>query len=229
MLAMSVFAVVLVGLMVKHQFPALTWWIVFQQRLGWSEASAHTILFVAFALLVLVPFLITSTLSAAASREKVSANAAAYGIAFLPLAFSGHLAHLMHEFLGEGLYNLLGYLVKVWDSVVRSLPIAASTYTMAPFIPPSVITFIAFLIVLGGMVGSVVALAMIARRRSSEAAFPRVMPHMLLLAAMWVGYLVVFTGTMGPPPAAVQAASSAAVAGRPAAAAGAPAPVAAAR
>ncbi len=229
MLAMSVFAVVLVGLMVKHQFPALTWWIVFQQRLGWSEASAHTILFVAFALLVLVPFLVTSTLSAAASREKVSVNAAAYGIAFLPLAFSGHLAHLMHEFLGEGLYNLLGYLVKVWDSVLRSLPIAASTYTMAPFIPPSVVTFIAFLIVLGGMVGSVIALAMIARRRSSEAAFPRVMPHMLLLAAMWVGYLVVFTGTMGPPPAAAQATPSAAVVGSPAPAAGAAAPAAAAR
>jgi transcriptional regulator with AAA-type ATPase domain len=221
LLAMSVFAVVLVGLMAKHQFPGLTWWIVLQQRLGWSDGVAHTVLFVLFALLALAPFLITSALSAAASREKVSANAAAYGIAFLPLAFAGHLAHLTHEFLGEGLYNLLGYLVKVWDSALRSLPIAASTYTMAPFVPPSVITFIAFLIVFGGLVGSLIALVMIARHRSAEAAFQRVMPHMLLLAAMWVGYLVVFTGTMGQPPAAVV--------GTPAAAAGAAAPAEAAR
>jgi hypothetical protein len=37
-------------------------------------------------------FLVTSVLSAAASREKVSAIAA-YGVAFL-LAFAGHVAHL---------------------------------------------------------------------------------------------------------------------------------------
>ena len=44
MLALSVFAVMLVGLMANHQFPALTWWLTTQQRLGWSDTSAHTIL-----------------------------------------------------------------------------------------------------------------------------------------------------------------------------------------
>jgi hypothetical protein len=91
------------------------------------------------------------------------------------------------------------------------------------------VTFIGFLIVFGGLVGSLIALVMIARRRSSEAAFPRVMPHMLLLAAMWVGYLAVFTGTTGQPPAAAPATSSAPVVGTPAPAAGAAAPAAAAR
>jgi hypothetical protein len=45
------------------------------------------------------------------------------------------------------------------------------------------------------------ALVMIARRRSPEAAWPRVLPHMLLLATMWFGYLVIFTGTTGIPAA----------------------------
>ena len=213
MLAMSVFAVLLVGLMAKHQFPALTWWMAAQQRLGWSDASAHTILFVAFALFALGSFLVTSILSAAASRESVLTNVAGYGIAFLPLAFAGHVAHLMHEFLGEGLYTLLGYLVKVWDTVVGGVPIASSTYALAPFVPESVVSFMAFLLVLGGLVGSMIAFVMIARRRSPEAALPRVLPHMLLLAAMWIGYVVIFTGTTGAPAAALAPAVGAVVPG----------------
>ena len=213
MLSMSVFAVILIGLMAKHQFPKLTSWITTQQQLGWSDAVTHTILFVGFALLALVPFLVSSVLSAAASRETLSANATAYGIAFLPLAFSGHVAHLVHEFLGGGIYELSGYVVKVWDSVIRNVPIASSTYTVNPFVSPSVVTFVAFLVVLGGVVGSMIALVMIARRLSTENTFARVMPHMLLLTCMWVGYLVIFTGTMGAPTPAGPGAAPAAVVG----------------
>jgi hypothetical protein len=213
MLAMSVFAVMLVGLMGKHQFPDLAWWIALQQRLGWSDAVAHTMLFVAFALLALAPFLVTSVLSAAASHEKVSANAAAYGIAFLPLAFAGHVAHLSWEFLSEGAYDLIAYVVKVWDAVFGGVPIGANTYAVAPFISPAVVTFIGFLIVFGGLVGSMIAFVMIARRRSPEAALPRVLPHMLLLAAMWFGYVVIFTGTTGAPAASAAPIAGAAVPG----------------
>ena len=223
MLAMSVFAVVLVGLMAKHQFPKLGWWVGVQQRLGWSDAAAHTVLFIAFALLALAPFLVASVLSAAASREKVSANAAAYGVAFLPLAFAGHVAHLSWEFLSEGAYDLIAYVVKVWDAVFGGVSIGANTYAVAPFISPAVVTFIGFLIVFGGLVGSMIAFVMIARRRSREAALPRVLPHMLLLAAMWFGYLVIFTGTTGAPPASPAPAVGAVVPGP----AGGPASVAA--
>jgi hypothetical protein len=211
MLAMSVFAVVLVGLMVKHQFPDLTLWIMTQQRLGWTDGTAHTVLFVAFAVLALAPFLLTSVLSASASREPVLANAASYGIAFLPLAFSGHLAHLTWEFLSGGLYDLVTYAVKVWGSIVGGVPIGASAYAVTPFVSPAVVTFVVFLMVFGGLVGSMTALVMIARRRAPEGAFARAMPHMILLAAMWVGYVAVFTGTMGPPPAVAPATPAAAV------------------
>jgi len=199
MLAMSVFGVVLVGLMAKHQFPMLTTWIATQQRLGWSDGGAHTVLFFGFGLLALIPFLLSSTLSAAASRETVWKNVASYGIGFIPLAFSGHLAHLTHEFLGSGLYELLGYLVKVWGSLTRNIPIAASTASVDPFVSPAVVTFIKFLMIVGGLTGSILALVMIARRVSTANVFPRVMPHMLLVSAMWVGYLLIFTGATGNP------------------------------
>ena len=140
-------------------------------------------------------------LSAAASREKMSANAAAYGIGFLPLAFSGHLAHLMHEFLGGGIYDLLGYLVKVWDSVFKERADRRLDLHGDPFVSPSVVTFIAFLMVAGGVVGSMTALVMIARRLSTDNVFARVMPHMLLLAPCGSVYLVIFTGTTGAPAA----------------------------
>lgn len=194
MLAMSVFGVILVGLMAKHQFPKLTSWVATQQRLGWSDGGAHTILFFGFALLVLTSFFLSSTLSAAASRESVSKNAAAYGVAFIPLAFSGHIAHLTHEFLSGGFYELLGYFVKVWDSVFKNVPIASSTVSIAPFISPSVITFIKFMMIAGGLVGSILSLVMIARRISTENVFARAMPHLLLVFAMWIGYMMIFTG-----------------------------------
>ncbi len=201
-LALSLFGVVLVALMAKHQFPKLTAWIAAQQRLGWSETFSHTVLFTGFIVVVLAAFFLSSTLSAAASRESIGKNAAAYGVAFIPLAFSGHLAHITHEFLDGGIYDLLGYLAKIYDSVIKGIPLASSTVVVAPFINASVLTFIKFLIVAGGVVGSLVALIMIARRVSDQNVFARAMPHMLLIVVLWVGYLAIFTGQTGPPVAA---------------------------
>jgi hypothetical protein len=48
---------------------------------------------------------------------------------------------------------------------------------------------------------------------SPEAALPRVLPHVLLLAAMWFGYLVIFTGTTGAPAASPAPAVGAVVPG----------------
>ncbi|KAA0256362.1 MAG: FHA domain-containing protein [Acidobacteria bacterium] len=213
-LAMSLFGVLLVGLMAKHQFPMLTLWQARQQSLGWSEGVAHTVLFVSFALLAVVPFLFSATLSAAASREKVSRNMALYGIAFVPLAFSGHLAHVLHEILGEGLYELLGYARGAFGSLFRGVPIASAT-PVAPFVAPAVVTFVKFLVVLGGVAGSLVALLMIARRVSREHVFARALPHALLVLLLFAGYLVIFTGsTDAPAPGVAGAGRPAAVASR---------------
>jgi polyferredoxin len=196
-LALSLFGVVLVGLMAKHQFPKLASWQATQARLGWSDGAAHTILFLLFLVVTLVAFAVSASLSAAASQEKPLHNMARYGIAFIPLAFSGHVAHLTHEFLDEGIYDLLGYLGRVWGAVTRGAAIGAQAVTIPRFVNPSVLTFIKFLLVSGGFLGTLIALVMIGRKASAVAVGPRVLPHVLLAVAAWVCYLAIFTGTTG--------------------------------
>ncbi len=196
-LGLSVFGVALVGMMAKHQFPKLTSWVATQQRLGWSEQFTHTVLYFGFILIGLAAFWVASTLSAAASREGVTKNMATYGVAFIPIALSGHVAHLTHEILGEKLYLLLAYLVKVFESVVKGIPIAASTVQIAPFVPEPVITFLKFLLVAGGVAGSIVALIMVSRRISTENVFARALPHLLLAGVFSIAYLMIFTGATG--------------------------------
>lgn len=207
LLAMSLFAVLLVGLMAKHQFPALTFWQVREPALGWSAGASHTILFFAFGCAALVLFFLASTLSAAASQESLKQNMTHYGLAFIPLAFAGHLAHVTHEFLSEGIDTLLAYLGKVWDAIFHAIPIAATTSAAAPLVSPAIITFIKFLIVTGGLTGSLLATIMIARRLGERQVFARAMPHLLLVLAFWAGYLWIFTGSTAAPNTPVAAAA----------------------
>jgi transcriptional regulator with AAA-type ATPase domain len=207
-MALSVFAVLLVGMMAKHQFPKLTWWQATQTSLGWSDATTHTILYVVFMLLALLPFAVSSMLSAAASQQRVRENMATYGMAFIPLAFSGHIAHLSHEFLGEGIYDLLGFFKKLYASVIHGIPIGSQDMAVSPFIQGAVVTFLKFLMVCGGMLGSLIVLVMIARRAAERNVFGRVLPHVLLLLVFWGVYLVIFTGSTEAPPGAPPAAMS---------------------
>lgn len=209
-LALSLFAVILVGLMAKHQFPALTSWLSVQQRLGWTDGTAHTVLFLLFVAVAVAGFAVSSTLSAAASQETVVRNMTMYGIALIPLAFAGHLAHVAHEFLGDGIYQIVGYSIKLYEAAFKGIAIGSREVAVAPFVNPGVLTFLKFLIVAGGFVGSLVAFVMIARRVSEKHVLARVLPHLLLLAVLWIGYVAIFTGTTGAPPAAAGVAVAAA-------------------
>jgi transcriptional regulator with AAA-type ATPase domain len=221
--SLSFFGVMLVGMMANKQFPNLTAWLAKEQSLGWTESTSHPVLFAFFIVATILPFTLAASLSAAASQEKTSENMARYGIGFIPLAFSGHMAHVAHEWLGDGVYTLLQYLVKVYDSLVHAVPIGSREVVIAPFIHGSLITFLKVVMVLGGLAGSLLALVMIARKFSEKNVFARVLPHLLLLFAFWIGYLFIFTGATGepaPPAAAVAPAAAPAAA----AAAGAAAP-----
>ncbi|MDD5563407.1 MAG: FHA domain-containing protein [Thermoanaerobaculaceae bacterium] len=201
-LALSLFAVILVGLMAKHQFPALTSWLSAQQRLGWSDPTAHTVLFVGFVFVAVAGFAAASTLAAAASQETVVRNMTVYGIALIPLAFAGHLAHVTHEFLGDGIYQIVGYSIKLYEAVFKGIAIGSREVVVTPFVNPGVLTFLKFLIVAGGFVGSLVALVMIARRVSERNVLARALPHIVLLLVFWIAYEAIFTGATGAPPAA---------------------------
>ena len=207
--SLSFFGVMLVGMMANKQFPNLTYWLTKEQALGWTEATSHPVLFVFFLAAAIVPFTLASALSAAASQEKTSENMARYGIAFIPLAFSGHMAHVTHEWLGDGIYVLLQYLGKVYNSIVHGIPIGSREVVISPFVNGSIVTFLKVVFVLGGFAGSCFALVMIARRLSEKNVFARVLPHVLLLMAFWVGYLFIFTGSTGAPAAPAAAAATA--------------------
>jgi hypothetical protein len=200
LLSLSIFCVMLVGLMARHQFTALTWWQTYQASAGWSETAAHTLLYLIFLSLALIPFLFSAMLSAAASQERLSENLAHYGMAFIPLALSGHLANLAHELLSEGVYTLIEYVIKLYQSLFLGIPIGSREVLMSHFVHESVVTFIKFLLIFGGMLGSLIALVMIARRASERRVTARIMPHVLLLVFFWVGYLFIFLGATGAGP-----------------------------
>jgi transcriptional regulator with AAA-type ATPase domain len=217
-LSLSVFGVMLVGMMANKQFPHLTYWLTKEQALGWTEGISHPVLFFLFLAAALVPFALASAMSAAASQEKTSENIARYGMAFIPLAFGGHMAHVAHEFLGDGVYTLTQYLVKVYDSVVHGIPIGSRAVALSPFIHGSIVTFLKVMIVFGGFMASLLALIMIARRFSEKNVFARILPHALVLMLFWVGYLFIFTGSTdepAPPPAAATTAPQGGVPGPP--------------
>jgi transcriptional regulator with AAA-type ATPase domain len=211
LLSLSLFGVLLVGLMAHHQFMEGTFWKVFKKTIEISPGLVYTLLYGVGLLLALVPFLLSSTLSAAASQEKISENMAYYGMAFIPLALSGHLAHIGHEFLDEGLYELLAYLAMAYDYLSVGTPIGSQPPEIPPFIHRSINTLVKFMIVLGGSLASLIALVMIARRLSKRNVLARILPHSLVLLVFFIGYLYIFTAPTGkpkPPPAAPQASFS---------------------
>jgi transcriptional regulator with AAA-type ATPase domain/pSer/pThr/pTyr-binding forkhead associated (FHA) protein/polyferredoxin len=209
LLSLSLFGVMLVGLMGRHQFTHLTWWHTYRETFIWSEPFIHTVLYLFFIGLALLPFFFSAMLSAAASQERLSENMAQYGMAFIPLALAGHIAHVSHEFLGEGIYKLIQYMIKLYHSLILGVPIGSREVVVLPFIHPSVITFIKFLLISGGTLCSLVALVMIARRASERRVMARIMPYLLLLTFFWVGYLLIFLGGTGATPEATVAAPAA--------------------
>jgi hypothetical protein len=210
-LALSIFSVLLVGVMAFRQFPKLTFWRALEARLALGGLWYDLALFAGFTIVAALAFVISSTLSAATSQQKLKENMALFGVAFIPLAFSGHLSYLADKILNKGLYKVVTYIVLVFQSVFKSVPIAGNAYSVAPFINPAVVTFLKLLLVFGGAAGSLVAIVMISRRLGQQAAFARALPHLLLLGAFWIFYLVTFTGSIAKPVTATPPTGAAAV------------------
>lgn len=199
LLSLSLFGVMLVGLMARHQFPALTFWLTIAESLNWPEWMVHTVLYLFFIAIAVIPFIFSASLSAAASGERLTENMAYYGMAFIPLALSGHLAHVAHEILSEGIYDLLKYLVNLYNSIVHGIAVGTQEVMITPFIHASIVTFVKFMLISGGMLGSLIALVMIARRVSERAVLGRIIPHLMLLMFFWGAYMFIFLGSTGVP------------------------------
>jgi hypothetical protein len=189
----------LVGLLAHHQFMEGTYWKVTKKTLVYPEMFVYTLLFIASLALAVLAFSLTATLSAAASQEKVSDNMARFGLAFIPLALAGHLAHVGHEVLGEGIYEIIAYLSMATDYFLSDIPIGSQVPKIEPFIHTSVSTLIKVMIILLGFLGSLVSLVMIARKKAPERVFARLLPHLLLLVGFFIAYIYIFTAPTGKP------------------------------
>jgi hypothetical protein len=176
-----------------------TYWKVTQKTLETSPGLVYTFLYLLGLAMAVVPFWLSSTLSAAASQEKITENMARYGMAFIPLALAGHLSHVGHEFLDEGLYEILAYLVMVYNYLMSGVAIGSVPAVISPFIHGSINTFIMVMIILSGTAASLIALIMIARRVSRKNVFSRILPHFLVLLVFFIGYLYIFTAPTGKP------------------------------
>jgi transcriptional regulator with AAA-type ATPase domain/pSer/pThr/pTyr-binding forkhead associated (FHA) protein len=206
--SISFFGVMLVGLMARHQFTHLTFWKAWEQSLGWGEFFSNMVMFVFFLLFAIIPFSMSSSLSAAASQEKISENMAHFGLAFIPLALAGHISHLTHELLSEGVYELIKYLIKIYDWLVLGVAVGSREPVLSSFIHEAVVTFIKVMLILGGFLGSVIALVMIARKLSEKNVFARILPHLLVLVFFLGSYLFIFiSSTEEPLPPQPQAAT----------------------
>jgi transcriptional regulator with AAA-type ATPase domain len=198
-LSLAVFGVMLVGLMAHHQFMEGTFWKITKKTLEVSPGLVYTFLYLLALALAVVPFWLSSSLSAAASQETIKENMARYGMAFIPLALAGHLSHVGHEFLDEGLYEILAYLVMAYQYITEGIPIGSVPVEISPFIHSSINTFIKILLILGGATAGFIALVMISRRISRKNVFARILPHLLVLLVFFFGYLYIFTAPTGKP------------------------------
>ena len=82
-------------------------------------------------------------------------------------------------------------------------PLEAKEILISPFIHSSVVTFFKMMLLMGALLGSVVALIMIARKLSEKNVFARILPHLLVLIFFWVVYLFIFSASTEDPPTAV--------------------------
>jgi transcriptional regulator with AAA-type ATPase domain/polyferredoxin len=232
MFSLSLFGVIMVGLMARHQFPKTGYCLTLEQSLNWPAMVTHTVLFLSFIGISVIPFFFASSISAAASQEKITENMTHYGMAFIPLAIAGHLSHVMHEFLGEGIYELLAYPVKLYYFLLSGIPIGSREVVVNHFIHTSLVSFLKFMTVSGGMLAALIALIMIARRYSALNVLGRVMPHVMLLLLFYAGYLFIFLSSTdspaseGAPAAQIEPSQTTAPSGRTTDSGTAPAPAA---
>ena len=196
--ALSVFALVILAVMLMHGLNQVPWWKSVKEAIPFGPELKRFTIYAGLIASVLSAFAVAATLSAAASRERFGVNLTRYGVAFIPLALALHLNAMTRNVLRDGMATILAYLGKLRDALFRAVPMTAGIEVGDPFAPPVLIRFINALIVLGGIAATLLAIAMIARRVSREAVFARALPHLGL--AVVLGALALHTATAVKPP-----------------------------
>jgi len=214
--ALGVFAFVLLGIMYSHWITKLPFWKALKKAPPLPLTFLELSLFFGCIIAGVACLTMASTLSAAASREKLSANMARYGAAFIPLAFASHASLMVKGLLSTD-------LTTIWAWFKGLVFTSAAAAPPGNLFDPAVVSFVQGLTILGGLTGSVIAIVFVARRADKTAVMARALPHLLLAFVLGFGLMYILLGRAvkpaeAPAPAAVsQPADAPTPAARPAA------------
>jgi len=151
-----------------------------------------------------------STLSAAASREKLTANMARYGTAFIPLAFASHASLMLKGLLSTDFPTMWAWVKSLVATPAAAATASAAAAAIAPpgdLFDPAVVAFVQGLTLIGGVVATLIAVVFVARRVEKTAVMARALPHLLVAVVVGAGLMYCLMGraVKAPAPAAPEA------------------------
>jgi transcriptional regulator with AAA-type ATPase domain/pSer/pThr/pTyr-binding forkhead associated (FHA) protein len=191
---LAVLAFVLLGVMSSHWITKLPFWKAVKANPPLPLTVVELTLFFGCIIAGVISLWAASLLSAAASREKLASNMARYGAAFIPLAFASHASLMLKGLLSTDFPTMWAWARGL---IFSSAPTAAASAAIAvpgDLLDPAVVSFIQGLTIIGGIVGSLIAIVFVARRAEKSAVMARALPHLLLAVVLGVGLMYCLLG-----------------------------------
>ena len=212
--ALAALAFVLLGIMYSHWITKLPFWKGVKANPPLPLTVVELALFFGCIIASVMALTMASTLSAAASREKLTANMARYGAAFIPLAFAAHASLMLKGLLSTHFPTMWAWVRGLISSPAPAAAAAAATAAVAAVVPPgdlfdpAVVAFVQGLTIIGGIVGSIIAIVFAARRAEKTGVMARALPHLLLAFVLGLGLMYCLLGrAVKPKPAAADVGS----------------------
>jgi pSer/pThr/pTyr-binding forkhead associated (FHA) protein len=196
-LGLAVFAFVLLGVMSSHWITKLPFWKAVKNAPPLPLTVVELALFFGCIVAGVIALGAASLLSAAASREQLRSNMARYGAAFIPLAFAAHASLMLKGLLSTDFPTMWAWAKGVMFSPAPAAAAASVAAAVAPpgdLFDPAVVSFVQGLAILGGFVGSFIAVVFVARRAEKTAVMARALPHLLLAFALVLGLMYCLLG-----------------------------------
>lgn len=185
--SLSVIAVVMIGLMAKHQLWALGTWDHLQDAYKWSAPLTSGIAFLACVAGAAIPFALSAKVSAIYAHEKLAKNMARFGIAYAPLALAGHLSHLADDVANVGLGDVLTYIRRLLGGLYGQALVGRGWM--------DALLTLKLMLIVAGLLGSLISLVMLARKATDRHVSRRALPHVAVLVAFFVAYVFIFSGS----------------------------------
>lgn len=193
----SFFAKILVGIVIIQNIGMLTLWTTIsdfiQNITGISnQAVIFTITYFSAISVPLLLMFISSYFSAKAGKEKLTANFARFGYAFIAVDLAGHLAHNLNHLLGET-QSIFAALIGLFSGEIKEV-------VMTAIFTSGTIKVLQYLILIIGVMGTFAITYQIAKRKADNLKqIIKVMaPHIILLTALMLLNFYIFSLPMMP-------------------------------